>query len=156
MAIRELYDKPGYRIRRLRQISAAIFSAEAAAFDITAQQWTMLQGVGEFPSAEQNVLSDALQLDRATTAAVLARLEEKGLVRRKQSTLDRRRKHVELTARGRRLIAAMEPVVARVQHLILEPLAPDDRAAFNRMLEALVDAHGSSLAELTEKGEEAS
>lgn len=144
MALQNLYEKPGYQIRRLRQIAAAIFSAETAAFDITSQQWTTLQALGEVDSLEQNVLADVLSLDRATMATLLARLEKKGLVRRTTLAVDRRRKAVALTARGRRLLAAMEPAVGRVQEIILEPLPPDERRAFARMLKLLVEAHGAA------------
>lgn len=144
MAIQDLYDKPGYQIRRLRQITAGLFAAEAAAFEITGQQWTTLQALGEFSRLEQNELCDILALDRATMATLLVRLEEKGLVRRTTSAADRRRKHVALTARGRRTLAEMAPVLDRIQDRILEPLAPVDRRAFRRMLKTLVDTHAAA------------
>ena len=102
MALQDLYDKPGYQIRRLRQIAAGLFAAEAAPFGITSQQWTTLQALGEFARLEQGELCDVLSLDRATMATLLVRLEEKGLVRRTTSASDRRRKHVALTPRGKR------------------------------------------------------
>jgi DNA-binding MarR family transcriptional regulator len=156
VAIQDLYDKPGYQIRRLRQIAAALFAAEAAAFDITGQQWTTLQALGEFPRLEQNELCDILTLDRATMATLLVRLEEKGLVRRATSAADRRRKHVALTARGRRTLAAMAPVLDRIQQRILAPLAPADRSAFGRMLKTLVDTHAAAPFAPTTPHEEAS
>jgi DNA-binding MarR family transcriptional regulator len=156
VAIEDLYDKPGYQIRRLRQSAAAIFAAEAPEFDITSQQWTTLQALGEFPSLEQNALCDVLSLDRATMATLLARLEEKGLVRRTTSTLDRRRRHVALTPRGRRMLDKMAPALDRIQDRILAPLSPDDRRAFGRMLKTLVDTHSASIATQTAPQEEAS
>lgn len=156
MAIQELYDKPGYQMRRMRQIAAAIFSEEAAPFDVTAQQWTTLAAIGEFPSLEQNELCSAVSLDRATMATLLARLEEKGLVRRTTSTIDRRRKHVAVTPRGRRLLATMAPVVDTVQDRIMAPLSPAERREFGRMLTALVEAHGASIPADTKREQEAS
>jgi MarR family transcriptional regulator, lower aerobic nicotinate degradation pathway regulator len=144
MAIQDLYDKPGYQIRRLRQIAAGLFAAEAAPFGITGQQWTTLQALGEFPRLEQGELCDVLSLDRATMATLLVRLEEKGLVRRTTSDSDRRRKHVALTPRGRRTLADMAPLLDRIQERILEPLAPADRLAFGRMLKTLVDTHSAT------------
>jgi DNA-binding MarR family transcriptional regulator len=144
MALDDLYTKPGYQFRRMRQIAAAVFAEEAAAYGVTAQQWTTLQGLGEFPSIEQNALCEVLDLDRATMATLLARLEEKGLVRRTTSTTDRRRKHVALTPRGRHTLDLMSPIVDRVQERILAPLSPADRREFARMLSILVTTHGSS------------
>jgi DNA-binding MarR family transcriptional regulator len=156
MALDDLYTKPGYQFRRMRQIAAAVFAEEAAAYGVTAQQWTTLQGLGEFPSIEQNALCEVLDLDRATMATLLARLEEKGLVRRTTSTTDRRRKHVALTPRGRHTLDLMTPIVDRVQERILAPLSPADRREFARMLSILVSAHGSSGTGKTTSEEEAS
>ena len=77
-------------------------------------------------------------------------------VRRSTSTLDRRRKHVALTPRGRRLLAALGPALDRIQEGILAPLAPADRVAFARMLKELVESHTLAANEHAEKHEEAS
>ena len=156
MAIEDLYSKPGYQMRRLRQIAAAVFAAEAATFGVTAQQWTTLQAIGELSGLEQNELCSVVSLDRATMATLLARLEEKGLVRRTTSAIDRRRKHIELTPRGRRILEAMAPVVDAVQDRLMAPLSPDDRREFSRMLSQLVDAHGASISADAKREEEAS
>jgi DNA-binding MarR family transcriptional regulator len=156
MAIQDLYDKPGYQIRRLRQIAAGMFAAQAATFDITGQQWTTLQALGEFERLEQNELCDILVLDRATMATLLVRLEEKGLVRRRISERDRRRKHVSLTPSGRRTLVEMAPVIERIQKRILEPLTAADRVEFARMLRKLVDSHSAPSGQHASTQEEAS
>jgi DNA-binding MarR family transcriptional regulator len=154
MAIQDLYDKPGYQIRRLRQIAAALFAAEAAPFGVTSQQYTTLAALGEFPQLEQGALCDAVHLDRATMAQLLARLEEKGLLARTTAAHDKRRKHVALTARGRKTLAAMRPALDHIQDRILAPLPPAERSEFARMLKTLVDAHAR--ADATLQHEEAS
>jgi DNA-binding MarR family transcriptional regulator len=156
MPIQDLYAKPGYQIRRLRQIAAAIFVAEAAPYGVTSQQYTTLAALQDVASLEQNELCDLLRLDRSTMATLLVRLEEKELIRRSTSTLDRRRKHVVLTPRGRRLLAAIGPALKRIQENILAPLAPADRVNFARMLEELVEAHTIAADERSQKEEEAS
>ena len=142
--LQDLYDKPGYQIRRLRQIAASIFAEHAAPFGVTSQQYTTLHALGAFASLEQYELCEVVSLDRSTMATLLVRLEEKGLVRRSPSKLDKRRRHVMLTPRGRRLLDAMAPVLAEVQERILAPLPPADRVAFERILKALVERHDAA------------
>lgn len=153
MGIQDLYDKPGYQIRRLRQIAAAIFAAEAADFEITSQQWTALEALRELPGLDQNALCEVLSLDRGTMATLLARIEERGLVRRSTPANDRRRKHVVITARGKRLLDAMKPAVARVQDRILAPLSVKDRSAFQTTLKILVDTHAGTHSDETTRDE---
>lgn len=156
VTIEDLYDKPGYQIRRLRQIASAIFAAECAPYGITSQQYTTLTALQDVASLEQFELCELLSLDRSTMATLLVRLEEKELVRRSISAVDRRRKHVALTPRGRRLLAALGPPLERIQEKILAPLAPADRVAFTRMLKELVTSHTIAANERAEKHEEAS
>jgi DNA-binding MarR family transcriptional regulator len=156
MPIQDLYAKPGYQIRRLRQIASAIFAAEAAPYGVTSQQYTTLAALHDVASLEQNELCDLLRLDRSTMATLLVRLEEKDLIRRSTSTLDRRRKHVVLTPRGRRLLAAIGPALERIQENILAPLAQADRVNFARMLKELVEAHTIAADERSQTDEEAS
>ncbi len=151
MAIEDLYDKPGYQIRRLRQIAAALFADEATNFAITSQQWTTLEALRELPGLDQNALCEVLTLDRGTMATLLARMEERGLVRRSTPPDDRRRKQVFITSRGQRILEAMKPTVARVQERILAPLPLRERVAFQRMLKSLVDAHSLSLGHQTSR-----
>jgi DNA-binding MarR family transcriptional regulator len=141
MAIEDLYATPGYLIRRCRQVAAAIFAQEAAAFGITSQQYTTLRALVEHRRLEQTQLCEATALDRSTIATLLVRLEEKNLVRRAPAPADRRKNHVELTDAGERLVREMEATVARVQERILAPLAPEERLPFTRMLARIVDAY---------------
>jgi DNA-binding MarR family transcriptional regulator len=156
VGLESLYGKPGYQIRRLRQIAAAIFADAAAPFGITSQQYTTLQALSEFEQLEQFELCDALSLDRSTLATLLVRLEEKGLIRRSPAAHDKRRKYVALTARGRRLLGAMQPVLEKIQDDILAPLAPADRTEFRRMLAQLVERHTAAAEAAAEAEKEVS
>ncbi len=146
MSFESLHEMPGYQIRRLRQIAAAIFAETAGAFGVTGQQYTTLHALGDADMLEQGALCDILSLDRSTMATLLVRLEEKGLIRRATAAHDKRRRFVTLTARGRRVVDAMRPELAAVQERILAPLDPPDRIAFRRMLSRLVDAHSATAA----------
>jgi DNA-binding MarR family transcriptional regulator len=141
MPIGNLTGKPGYLVRRLRQIAVAIFTDRAGAFGVTTQQYTVLEALSDAPSLEQYQLCTALHLDRSTIATLLVRLEEKGLVRRTMARDDRRRRNVTLTAAGERLVVAMRPALKKVQDDLLAPLAPAERETFRRLLCKLVDHH---------------
>lgn len=141
MPIEDLYRTPGYLIRRCRQVAAAIFARESAPFGVTSQQYTTLRALAEFPHLEQSALCEVTALDRSTIATLLVRLEEKKLVRRTTSPHDRRKNFVSLTPAGQQLVREMEPVLRRIQDLILAPLAPEEREPFTRMLERIVSAH---------------
>ena len=130
--------QPGYYIRRLHQISVAIFLQQTEAFGITPVQYAALQTVGNSPHIDQRTLARAIGLDTSTVAGVIDRLESRALLIRSASPEDRRVKQLTLTDAARRLLADVAPAMLRAQQLILEPLVQEEQAEFIRLLRQLV------------------
>jgi MarR family transcriptional regulator, lower aerobic nicotinate degradation pathway regulator len=135
-----LASRPGFLIRRLHQIHLALFAEECGAFGVTPVQFSLLSVLTDQPELDQAALATAVGVDRATTANVVARLEKRGLVRRRRGPEDRRVKQVELTAAGGRLLQRIDPHAKRAHERTLEALRPAERAQFIALLHDLVDA----------------
>ena len=131
-------NQPGYYIRRLHQISVAIFLQQTEAFGITPVQYAALQTVGNSPHIDQRTLARTIGLDTSTIAGVIDRLESRGLLVRSASTEDRRVRQLTLTDAARQLLAEVAPAMLKAQQLILEPLAQEEQAVFTRLLRRLV------------------
>lgn len=131
-------EKPGHLIRRLQQISLALFLDQTRAFDITPVQYSALIAIGNHPGIDQTALCNVIAFDRSTIGDVVGRLEKKKLVKRHNGSLDRRTKSLTITPAGRRLLREIEPAVQATQRLILAPLKSGQRAAFMTMLKHLV------------------
>ena len=74
---------PAFLIRRMHQIHLALFAEECTAFDITPVQYSIMTVAAVQPDLDQAQLAYEVGVDRATLANVVARLESKGLVRRR-------------------------------------------------------------------------
>ena len=133
-----LLDMPGHLVRRLQQISVALFIEQARDFDITPVQYAALVAIDKRPGLDQTALCNVIAFDRSTIGDVVGRLERKKLIRRVSGTVDRRTKALYLTAAGRRLLRRIEPSVQSAQRLILAPLLASQRHAFMQMLKLLV------------------
>ncbi len=133
-----LLDMPGHLIRRLQQISFALFLDQAKEFDITPVQYAALVAINNHPGIDQTALCQLIALDRSTIGDVMVRLEKKKLILRLNGPVDRRTKSLSITPLGRRLIRDIEPAVLSTQRLILAPLKPGERLAFMQMLKHLV------------------
>ena len=59
----------------------------------------------------QQAVVDFLGMDRMHISQIATRLERSGLIERRMSTTDLRAKHVELTEKGRKLLANAMPIV---------------------------------------------
>jgi DNA-binding MarR family transcriptional regulator len=135
---RPLDERPGHLIRRLQQISFAIFVDQARAFDLTPVQYSAIFAINNYPGIDQTALCNIIAFDRSTIGDVVARLEKKKLIKRRHGALDRRTKSLYITPLGRRLLGDIEPAVTATQRLILAPLRASERSAFMRMLKRLV------------------
>jgi DNA-binding MarR family transcriptional regulator len=133
-----IYEKPGHLIRRLQQISLALFMDETKDFEITPVQYSALVAIEINPGLDQTALCNLIAIDRSTVGDVVTRLERKKLIRRTAGEEDRRTKALFITPAGKKMIAEIEPFVEATQTRILEPLTTGERAALMRMLKKLV------------------
>jgi DNA-binding MarR family transcriptional regulator len=133
-----LIEMPGHLIRRLHQISFALFLDQAKAFGVTPVQYAALVAIERHPGIDQTALSNLIAFDRTTIGEVVGRLQRKKLITRVNGAHDRRTKALHITAAGRRLIRDIEPAVQATQRLILKPLNARQRGAFKEMLKHLV------------------
>lgn len=139
MTLLDLYKMPGHLIRRAQQIAVSIFTDECRDFGITPVQFAILWAVRDHPGLDQITLANLVALDRSNTGDVVARLVEKGLIRREAGNTDRRTKLLQLTQDGEALLEAMRKAVTAAQERMLAPLADEEREVFLGLLAKIVD-----------------
>ena len=138
----DLYDMPGHLIRRLHQISTALFTArmEAAGLDLTSVQFAALAKVAETPGIDQATLAGLIAYDRVTLGGVVDRLVAKGLLDRSVHPRDRRARVLAVTDAGRAVLDSSLPAIGAVQEDLLAGLAPDERETFVALLRKATEA----------------
>jgi MarR family transcriptional regulator, lower aerobic nicotinate degradation pathway regulator len=98
-----LARRPGFLIRRLRQIHLALFADACGEFGLTPVQYSILTVAAARPGLDQAAVANEVGVDRATMADGLARLEWRGLIARRGAVRDARLKLERVTVAGRRL-----------------------------------------------------
>lgn len=146
----ELLDRPGPLIRRLHQIAVSVFLQEAKEFEMTPIQYGALQLVDQFPGIHQAGLGKLLALDRQTISNVVQRLQDKGLIDRRERNA--RTSALYTTGSARALIAVMTDRLSAVDDTILGPLETEERAMFMELLRKLVE-HNNELSRAPGGGE---
>ena len=138
MTIHKFYSRPGHLIRRLQQISVALFLEETGSLGLTTVQYAALNMIREMPDIDQVRLSNMIAMDKTTIVKVIDRLEEKGLITRTRSPTDRRINHLNVTPRGHEVLKQIQPMLDRSDGRILAPLGRADQRKFMEMLTQLV------------------
>ena len=142
--LQELYRRPGFMIRRCHQIAVSIFADECRAFDLTTTQYGILYVLSRHPGIDQISLARLLGLDRSTTGMVVARLEERLLLRRAVDPTDKRKRLLELTPVGDKILTRVQPVVRRAQERLFAPFNAQEREMLITLLDRLIDIDEST------------
>lgn len=140
-SLTSLWERPGYLIRRLHQIHVAIFLDECRDYGITPVQYAVMTALLNNPGADQVTLAHDAGIDRTNVADVLARLAQRGLVKREPGKHDKRMRVANLTEEGDRIAREMEHASLSAQDKLMAPLSAKKRAELMSLMGELVDAN---------------
>lgn len=141
----DIHTMPGHLIRRLNQISVALFMDRMTqvGLNITPVQYAALSTIRDNPGIDQATVAGLVAYDRATLGKVIDRLDSRGLVRRTVSSTDRRAKELTLTPEGADLLDQARPHVDRLQPDILAGLDRSEAETFLSLLKKATMAGNS-------------
>lgn len=137
----EVAEMPGHLLRRCQQIAVSIFLQQCQAVELTPLQYVVLSALAHAGPLDQSRLGGLTALDRTTIGTVIAKLEARNLVVRRQSDQDRRFNVITCTGAGRALLDRARPMVEDAQARILAPLDADEQARFLGYLKRVADGN---------------
>ena len=138
-----LTERPGFLIRRLHQIHAALFQQACGQFEVTPLQYSLLSALAARKSADQTTLAADIALDRTTTTGALKRLEARNLVERPINEADRRARLCRLTRSGAALLAKIEGAARTAHETTLDGLSERERHQFVAMMQRIVASNAN-------------
>jgi DNA-binding MarR family transcriptional regulator len=108
----ELDSLLGYHLRRAQGAMHRHYVGVVADLNLTQKQTATLWLISANPGVSQVSVAGALGMDRATMMQVTDRLEDRELLIRKRSSVDRRRQELYLTPAGTRLLKKVKARIA--------------------------------------------
>lgn len=129
---RRLACKLGFQLRMAERATYRHFVQIA---DVTPVQYSLLALVADNEGLPQGVLGEILNLDRATTMAVMEKLVEAGWVERRRSADDRRRYAVYLSVKGSRKMVELEKRVCESDGQFTRRFSEEELRTLTRFLE---------------------
>lgn len=137
--VADLSTHPGQLARRLQQVTYQLWTATVST-ETTPPQFVVLNSLLADPDIDQRTLGERASLDRSTVADVVARLVQRGLIRRVRDPRDGRRNVLRLTQRGEATHSFVADRVERMNDLLLSPLSAGEREALVSMLVRVVES----------------
>jgi len=129
-----------YLMAKTGSLARQRWAGMLAQLKVSPGQYGVLMALGEAGPLGQQRLAELVGVDPRNAVPLIDALAEQGLVRREVDPVDRRRRVLDLTAKGREVVADLASVGAEIERDLLSPLTPADQATLRRMLLALLDA----------------
>jgi DNA-binding MarR family transcriptional regulator len=109
--IGEIRNIVGFHIRLAHGAVYRHFTETFADVDLTQKQVSMLWLVDDHPDIAQTDLAKRMRMDRATTMAIVNRLESRGYLVRGKSDSDGRKQTLNLTSPGRKALVTAKAAI---------------------------------------------
>ena len=137
--IGEIRNIVGFHIRLAHGAVYRHFTETFAHLDLTQKQVSALWLVNDHPDIAQTGLAQRMRMDRATTMAIVNRLEAKGYLTRRKSRSDARKQALNLTEQGRKALATAKRAIHQ-HELWLKSRFNEKEVA--KLIELLTRIHG--------------
>jgi DNA-binding MarR family transcriptional regulator len=111
--IGEVRNIVGFHIRLAHGAVYRHFTESFTDLDLTQKQVSVLWLVGDHPDIAQTDLAQRMRMDRATTMAIVNRLEARLFLVRGQSVSDGRKQTLNLTASGQKALSKAKTAIRR-------------------------------------------
>jgi DNA-binding MarR family transcriptional regulator len=122
-----LEDLMGYNLRRAHGVQKQRFAAVFGPLGIRPVTLSVLGTILDHPGITQADLSKRLNIKRANMVPVMAELEGRGLIARRQSPKDRRAHVITLTPAGRKFTKRLLDLHERLEEDLARSLGPRER-----------------------------
>jgi DNA-binding MarR family transcriptional regulator len=118
-------------------VSEALARIYGKRFGFGIPEWRVIATLGQFGTMTAKQVGNHTHMHKTKVSRAVAHLARRRLLKRRTNYEDKREGHLTLTAPGRAVYEQIAPMaIAFAQHLF-DDIVPNDRAAFERVLDSL-------------------
>ena len=135
----DLWNLSSYLIRLIQIGSYKQFETKTQGFGSAPRYYGLLRIVEANPGLPQTQLARMIHLDRSSVVPILEKLENEGVVVRRNSENDKRIRRIFITERGRGVLADLKNLVEKHEVELVSSLAAAERKTLVRLLQKVAD-----------------
>ena len=109
----------------------------AAGFDITPEQWAILNCLWEKDGLTQTEIADRILKDKTNLTRMLDVMEREGLAERRPHEKDRRSYRIHLTGKGRGLKSKLIPIAVKINKASIKGLTSGERDTLKKLMNVI-------------------
>jgi DNA-binding MarR family transcriptional regulator len=137
--IGEIRNIVGFHIRLAHGAVYRHFTESFTHPDLTQKQVSVLWLVADHPDIAQTDLAQRMRMDRATTMAIVNRLEERGYLKRGKSPSDGRKQTLNLTIDGHKALVVAKQAITDHEKWLKSRFTDKEVATLIEMLTRIHD-----------------
>lgn len=126
-----------YLLMKTHSLFTKRVMTEASRAGLTSGQPKVLEYLTLFGEADQKTIAAYCEIEPATVGSILLRMEENGLILRRQKAGNRRSLYASLTDKGRDAAARVEEIFHTVEADAARELSPDEVQLLQELLNKL-------------------
>lgn len=130
----KLDESLGFLINHAGRRISQLLTHHYQSFDITTEQWVVLNRLAEQDGISQKELSLRAEKDQTNVTRILDHLQRKGFIERRSNPLDRRSFLAFITDKGRELNQQLIPIEEQVIQSILRGVTEEELNGFTKVL----------------------
>jgi DNA-binding MarR family transcriptional regulator len=127
-----------FLVRQAHRAFVATLAGRLMPHGVSVAEWAVLRRLWQQEGLTQVDLADRMRVRKASLTSVLAGLERKGFVRRTRRGEDRRKYHLFLSKRGRRLKEELLPIGIAINRKAVSGIDPMDAGLVAHLLERII------------------
>jgi DNA-binding MarR family transcriptional regulator len=130
----------GYLLGKVGAVAKQRWTATLAQTGVSPNQFLVLMALAETGQVCQQFLAGVIGIDPRNIVPILDSVEARGLISRDTDPADRRRRLIELTPAGRRVVAELSALGEQSERELLAPVPEADRESLRRILRIVLAA----------------
>lgn len=124
----------GFLMHDATRLMNRYYDRRVRAFGITRTQWTLLTYLSRYEGVSQTRLAEYMDLAPMTLTRQIDKLEQDGLLDRRQDPQDRRTNLIYLTEKSQPLMAHMHEIAVDAKEAALKNLSSQEREQLRELL----------------------
>ena len=129
----------GTVLAQVARLMRRAFDERAREIGVTRPQWLVLSVLQRHEGIKQGGLAEILEVEPITAGRMIGRMQEAGLVERREDSADRRARRLYLTDRGREIIERLQPLAVETSDEALKGVSAQDKKQLSRILEMMLE-----------------
>ncbi|MBX2804702.1 MAG: MarR family winged helix-turn-helix transcriptional regulator [Hyphomicrobiales bacterium] len=118
-----------------RAVSESVGAVYSNLYGLSAYEWRTMAVLGPYAALSATEIVEKSSIDKVNVSRAIAKLRERGFLKRDIDGDDRRRSVLRLTESGRTAFYALIPRVREVEAHLLQGMTPKERETLIRLME---------------------